>query len=73
MRKLFRIVLIKPSHYDDEGMMRWTRSAIPSNTLACLYTIAEQAKKSGRLGLKADITIDVYDEISQRISVEKSH
>ena len=33
-------VLIKPSHYDDDGyVIRWWRSIIPSNSLAALYSI----------------------------------
>ena len=36
-RSLFHLVLIKPTHYDDDGYpIQWLRSAIPSNTLACL-------------------------------------
>ncbi|MGA7927656.1 MAG: hypothetical protein WCA20_16905 [Candidatus Sulfotelmatobacter sp.] len=35
--KRFSLVLIKPSHYDDDGyVIQWFRSAIPSNTLAIL-------------------------------------
>ena len=35
MTKVFELVLIKPSHYDDEGyVIQWLRSSIPSNTLA---------------------------------------
>ena len=38
---LFHLVLIKPTHYDDDGYpIQWFRSAIPSNTLACLYGLA---------------------------------
>jgi hypothetical protein len=34
---LFHFVMIKPTHYDDDGYpIQWLRSAIPSNTLACL-------------------------------------
>ena len=34
----FTIVMIKPSHYDDDGYpITWYRSIIPSNTLAALY------------------------------------
>ncbi|MBI3805784.1 MAG: radical SAM protein [Nitrospirae bacterium] len=47
------------------------RSAIPSNTMACLYTITEQVRTSGRLGADVDLAIDVYDEINQRIPVQK--
>jgi hypothetical protein len=35
--RLFHLVMIKPSHYDDDGYpIQWVQSAIPSNTLACL-------------------------------------
>ena len=35
------LVLIKPSHYDDDGyVIRWWRAMIPSNSLAAVYGIA---------------------------------
>jgi hypothetical protein len=71
-RTAFRVVMIKPSHYDDEGyVIRWMRSCIPSNTLACLYGITEAVVTSGRLGSDVDVPIDVYDETNQRIPVQK--
>jgi hypothetical protein len=37
----FQLVLIKPSHYDDEGyVIQWASSGIPSNSLACLRALA---------------------------------
>ncbi len=40
----FVVELIKPSHYDDDGyVIQWVRSWIPSNSLACLYAIAQDA------------------------------
>ena len=45
---LFHFVMIKPSHYDDDGYpIQWVRSAIPSNTLACLNGLAEDAPAQG--------------------------
>ena len=42
---LFHFVMIKPTHYDDDGYpIQWFRSAIPSNTLACLNGLAEDAR-----------------------------
>ena len=39
--KKFCLVLVKPSHYDDDGyVIQWYRSAIPSNTLASLHGLA---------------------------------
>jgi hypothetical protein len=36
-QRAFRVVLIKPSHYDDDGyLIQWRRSTIPSNSLASL-------------------------------------
>ena len=40
-RRRFCLVLVKPSHYDDDGyVIQWHRSAIPSNSLAALYGLA---------------------------------
>ena len=36
----FRLVLIKPSHYDDDGyVIQWFRSPIPANSLACGHDV----------------------------------
>jgi hypothetical protein len=35
--QLFRLILIKPSHYDEDGyVIQWLRSPIPANSLAQL-------------------------------------
>src|SRR5687768_10707015 len=45
-RSTFQLVLIKPTHYDDDGYpITWLRSHIPSNTLAALYGLAEDCRK----------------------------
>ncbi len=37
-KRRFSLVLVKPTHYCDDGYpIRWFRSAIPSNSLACIY------------------------------------
>ena len=44
-------MLIKPSHYDDEGyVVQWLRSAIPSNSLAVVYSLAADAAAREALG-----------------------
>jgi hypothetical protein len=54
--------LIKPSHYDDDGYpIQWFRSAIPSNTLACVNGLADDARRRGVLGPDVDIQIETYD------------
>ena len=36
-RKRFQVVLIKPSHYDDDGyVIQWWKTWIPSNSLAAV-------------------------------------
>src|SRR5262249_35055399 len=45
-RRCFQLVLIKPSHYDDDGyVVRWWRAMIPSNSLAAIYAIAADCAK----------------------------
>ena len=47
----FSLVLIKPSHYDDDGyVIQWFRSAIPANSLACLYGLALECREQKILG-----------------------
>ena len=51
IKPLFHFVMIKPTHYDDDGYpIQWLRSAIPSNTLACLNALAEDAGRRQMLG-----------------------
>ena len=70
--KVFRLVLIKPSHYDAEGyVIQWVRSAIPSNTLASLNGLAVECARNRLLGEDIEIVIDVYDETNCRIRPKK--
>lgn len=67
-RKLFRLVLIKPSHYDANGyVIQWVRSAIPSNSLASLYALSVDCAEKQVLGADVDIEIEAYDETNIRI------
>jgi radical SAM superfamily enzyme len=69
MRK-FQLVLIKPSHYDDDGyVIRWWRSLIPSNSLAAVYGIAVDCAERQILGTDVELEIDVLDETNTRIDV----
>src|SRR3974390_792427 len=69
---VFHLVLIKPSHYDDAGYpIQWVRSAIPSNTLACLNGLAEDARRRKVLGPDVEICVDTYDETNRRVRPDK--
>src|SRR5262249_35010277 len=59
----FQLVLIKPSHYDDDGyVIRWWRALIPSNSLAAVYAIAADCAKRQVLGPDLAIDIEAIDE-----------
>ena len=71
-KRRFRIVLIKPSHYDDEGyVVQWLRSAIPSNSLAVVYSLAADAAERQALGPDVEITITAVDECNTRIRPDR--
>ena len=66
------LLLIKPSHYDDDGyVIQWVRSQIPANSLACLYGIAQQARAAHALGPDVDIEIEAIDECNARVRPER--
>jgi radical SAM superfamily enzyme YgiQ (UPF0313 family) len=65
--KAFALVMIKPSHYDDDGyVIQWLRSAIPSNTLAVLNGLALDCRERKVLG-DTDLVMFAYDETNTRI------
>jgi len=69
--KTFRLVLIKPSHYDDEGyVIQWLRSSIPSNTLAALYGLALDCAKRRLLGEAGDLFVEPYDETNTVLPIK---
>ncbi len=70
--KQFSLVLIKPSHYDDDGyVIQWFRSAIPSNTLAVMNGLALDCKDRRVLGDDVDIDITAYDETNTHLRPER--
>jgi len=70
--KTFPLVLIKPSHYDDNGyVIQWVRSSIPSNTLAALYGLAMDSAKRKILGEDVEIVITPYDETNTVIPIKE--
>jgi Radical SAM superfamily len=69
-KRRFQLVLIKPSHYDDDGyVIRWRRALIPSNSLAALYGIAADCAERQVLGADVAIDIDVIDETNRRVDI----
>ncbi len=69
---LFHLILIKPSHYDDDGYpIQWFRSAIPSNTLACLNGLALDAQRRSALGANVQIRLQAFDETNRRVHPDR--
>jgi len=53
-KRRFLLVLIKPSHYDDDGyVIRWWRTLIPSNSLAAVYALAADCARRQVLGVQS--------------------
>jgi len=71
-KSVFHFVMVKPTHYDDNGYpIQWFRSAIPSNTLACLNALAEDARTRQILGPDVDIRLHTYDETNRRVRPDR--
>ncbi|HET8772731.1 MAG TPA: B12-binding domain-containing radical SAM protein [Thermoanaerobaculia bacterium] len=72
MAARFCLVLVKPSHYDDDGyVIQWFRSAIPSNSLAALYGLARDCAARNVLGADVALEIHPIDETNTRVRPEK--
>ncbi len=71
MQNTFSLVLIKPSHYDDDGyVIQWFRSAIPANSLACLYGLARECAEDRVLGPNTEIVTHAFDETNTVIDID---
>src|ERR1051326_6542136 len=72
MSRKFCLILVKPSHYDDDGyVIQWYRSAIPSNSLAALYGLALDCRQRRILGDDVELQIEAIDETNDRVRPEK--
>jgi tRNA A37 methylthiotransferase MiaB len=70
--KPFLLVLIKPSHYDDEGyVIQWWRAFVPSNSLSSVYGLALDASRRAVLGSETPIELAVHDETTQVLRVDR--
>jgi radical SAM superfamily enzyme YgiQ (UPF0313 family) len=71
-KRRFQLVLIKPSHYGDDGyVIRWWRAIIPSNSLASIYGIALDSAAREVLGSDVEIDIEAMDEFNARVDFPK--
>src|SRR5262245_35274750 len=64
----FQLILIKPSHYDNDGyVVQWLRSTMPSNSLAAVYSLALGAVERKLLGPDLPIDVMAMDETNTRV------
>ena len=69
MAQEFHVEMIKPSHYDDDGyVIQWWKASIPSNSLASLYAIVQDAADRRVLGDDIALTFDGWDECNSVVS-----
>ena len=67
-KRRFQLVLIKPSHYDNDGyVVQWMRSTMPSNSLAAVYSLALGAAERQLLGPDLPIDVTAMDETNTRV------
>src|SRR5688572_10293887 len=70
-REEFDFVMIKPSHYDDDGYpIVWWRTLIPSNSLAAVNGIARDCVEREVLGPDVRINLITIDETNTHIVPE---
>src|SRR6266699_1563127 len=71
-RTLFHLVLIKPTHYDDDGYpITWFRSHIPSNTLAALFGLGDDCRRRQFFVAVFDIRVKPYDETNILVRADR--
>ena len=72
MSKTLDLYLIRPTRYDEDGYpVQWWRTIIPSNSLACVNGIAQDAAARKVLGNDVAINITAIDEINSIIDTKK--
>jgi radical SAM superfamily enzyme YgiQ (UPF0313 family) len=71
-KRKFCLVLIKPSHYDDDGyVIQWLKSPIPSNSLASVYGLTQDCIDRKVLGADTEIDVHALDETNTEVRIDK--
>ena len=68
----FTVVLIKPTHYDNDGYpIQWFRTLMPSNTLAAINGLLLDCARRKVLGPDVDVEVLQLDETNTRVRPER--
>ena len=63
------LYLIKPTRYDDDGYpLQWWRSLIPSNSLASVAGLVQDALERGALD-GVDVRVTGVDEVNTKVDI----
>jgi hypothetical protein len=69
----FDFIMIKPSHYDDDGYpIVWWRTLVPSNSLAALNGIARDCADRQVLGPDVQLNSSPIDETNTHVVPARS-
>jgi len=71
-KRKFCLILIKPSHYDDDGyVIQWLKSPIPSNSLASVYGLTQDCIARKVLGADTEIDVHALDETNTEVRIDR--
>jgi len=71
-RRKLRVVIVKPSKYDDDGyVIRHFRGVLPSNTLACLSSLTRDVAERKLLGDKLKLEVELFDDTVQKVPTRR--
>jgi hypothetical protein len=71
-RQIFHVVMIKPTHYDDDGYpIQWYRSVMPSNTLAAINGLLADCITRQVLGPQVEFRTHALDETNTRVRPDR--
>ncbi len=72
MAEAFHTILIKPSHYDDDGyVIQWVKAWVASNTLSSLYGIMLDVIERQALGPDVEVNLEAFDETNTVIPIKR--
>jgi hypothetical protein len=67
----FCLVMVKPSHYDDDGyVIQWKLSPIPSNSLASVFGLTQDIIARRALGADWEVDVTAIDETNTVVDID---
>ena len=71
-KRRFQLILIKPSHYGDDGyVIRWWRSMIPAQFAREHLRHSRRQRRARSIGCRHHIDIEAIDEFNSRVDISR--